>query len=191
MRNGQLDEGIAQYRKALEIDPQFADARYNLGNALARGGRLAEATAEYEKTLEIAPDFAKARCNLGGALCRQGRIAEAIAQWSEVIRSQPDDVMGLNQLARALATSGEASLRDGRRAVEIAQRAATLTGNRDPEILDTLAAAYAEAGRFPEAVRTARKALEMAARRNDQTLAQAIKAKLTRYEAGMPCRDMP
>ncbi len=152
--------------------------------------RLAEATAEYEKTLEIAPDYAKARYNLGGALYQQGRTAEAIAQCSELVRLQPDNVMGLNQLARALATSGEASLRDGRRAVELAQRAARLTGNRDPDILDTLAAAYAEAGRFSEAVQTARQAVELAAQQDKQPLAKSIKARLPLYESQTPYHEM-
>ncbi len=154
-----------------------------------RGGRLAEATAEYEKTLEIAPDYAKARYNLGGALYRQGRIAEAIAQCSELVRLQPDNVMGLNQLARALATNGEASLRDGRRAVELAQRAARLTGNRDPDILDTLAAAYAEAGRFSEAVKSAEQALALATSQNNVALADALRVRIKLYRAESPYHD--
>ncbi len=190
VQNGQLDEGIAQYRKALEIDPRLADVHYNLGIALARGGHLDEAKAEYEKTLQIAPDYAKAHYNLGGALYQQGKIAEAIAHCSEFIRLQPDNVMGLNQVARALATSGEASLRDGRRAVELAQRAATLTDNRDPDILDTLAAAYAEAGRFPEAAQTAHKAMELAAQQDKQPLAKSIKAKLPLYQSQTPYHEM-
>ena len=102
---------------------------------------------------------------------------------------QPKQIGFVNQLAWVLATCAEASVRNGAEAVELAQRAAQLSGGREPAILGTLAAAYAEAGRFPEAVQTARKALELATQQNKQALARSIQAKLPLYQAGTPFRQ--
>ena len=71
----------------------------------------------------------------------------------------------------------------------MARRVARLAGGREPAVLGTLAAAYAEVGRFPEAVQTARKALELATQQNKQALARSIQAKLPLYEAGTPFRE--
>ena len=88
-----------------------------------------------------------------------------------------------------LATSPEASIRDGARAVELAQRASQLSGGQDPMILRTLAAAEAECGRFAEAVRAAQQALPLATARNNSALASALRLEMERYQAGSPFRD--
>ena len=88
-----------------------------------------------------------------------------------------------------MATSPLASLRNGEEAVEIARRADQLSGGREPAILGTLAAAYAEAGRFSEALQTARKALDLAAQQNKQPLAKSIRAQIRLYESGRPYRE--
>ena len=95
----------------------------------------------------------------------------------------------MNNLAWLLATCPEASVRNGAEAVELARRAVQLSGGREPAILGTLAAAYAEAGRFPEAVQTARKALKLATQQNQHATAEAIQAKIPLYEAGTPFRQ--
>jgi Flp pilus assembly protein TadD len=94
-------------------------------------------------------------------------------------------------LAWVLATCPDASLRDGNRAVKLAEQARTLAGTESPQLLDTLAAAYAEAGRFPEAVETARRALDLNAVQNDKPLADAIQVRLTFYEANTPYHEKP
>jgi protein O-mannosyl-transferase len=187
---GRLDEAIVHYRKAIEINPQYGSAFFNLGNAFAGQARWDDAVAAYEGGLKIAPGRLEARVNLGLILYQRGSTAQAIAQWAEVIRSQPDNASALNHLAWALASSPEASVRDGRQAVELAERAAKLTGGNDPNILDTLAATYAEAGRFSDALQTAHTALKSATQQNNGTLAESIKAKMGLYEAGKPFREM-
>ena len=107
-----------------------------------------------------------------------------------MLRARPDDVALLDDTARVLATNPNASIRNGAEAVELAQRAAQLSDRREPAILGTLAAAYAEAGRFSEAVQTARKALDLATEQNKQSLAESLKAKIPLYEAGTPCHEM-
>ena len=91
-----------------------------------------------------------------------------------------------NNLARVLATSSQASLRNGNKAVILARQANQLTGGENPIILSTLAAAYAEAGRFPEAVETAQRALRLAETQSNTTLADAIRSQMKLYQAGLP-----
>ena len=90
------------------------------------------------------------------------RLLKTLADWRQSLRANPDDVAGLNNVAWWLATNPNASIRNGPEAVELAQRAVRLSGGRQPAILSTLAAAYAEAGRFSEAVETAQQALDLA-----------------------------
>ena len=145
----------------------------------ASRGRVAEADAHFRKALEINPDYADARNNLGSLLVAIGKIDEGIAQWETLIRLQPKSVRALNQLAWLLATSPEASVRNGPRAVELAQQALRLAGSREPAVLGTLAAAYAEAGQFSKAAETAQQAVELAASQNNAALADALRANQT------------
>ncbi len=186
---GKLAEAVQEYRTALEIKPNFARAEYNLAVTLGGQGHTAEAIVHYQKALELEPDDADARYYLGGALVQEQRFGEAIAQWSELLRVQPDNTQVLRKLAWLLATSPEASVRDGGRAVALAQRAARLTDDRAPDVLDALAAAYAEAGRFSEAVQTARKALQLAAEQDKPSLVESLRAEIPLYEAGKPFRE--
>ncbi len=106
-----------------------------------------------------------------------------------MLRSQPDDIVLLNETAWTLATNPNASIRDGAEAVELAQRAAQLSKGQEPAVLGTLAAAYAEAGRFPEAVKTAEQALALASSQNSAALADSLRARIKLYQAGSPYRD--
>ncbi len=188
-REGLADEAVVPLRKALRLNPQYAEAHFNLGNALVLQEKLDEAMAEYRTALDLKPDYADARFNLGAVLYRRRRIPEALAQWEELIRRQPDSVTALDRMAWTMATDPEAAVRNGPRAVELAQRAASLTNHEHPGILDTLAAAYAEAGRFAEALQTVRKAIDLAAQHNEPSLAETIKAKIPLYEAGRAFRE--
>jgi len=188
---GRPADAVIQYRKALEINPLYAQARFNMANALLAMAQYDAARAELEKVIEDQPDHAEARYNLGVILYHSGRISEAMHQWSEIVRLQPDNVLALNRLARGLAAGPEASIRDGRRAVALAQRAAERTGNRDPAVLDTLAAAYAEAGRYAEAADTAQKALTLAVQRQNAPLAAGLQERLKLYQSGTPYREPP
>jgi len=185
-RRGRLDEAIAQYQRALTITPNVADVRCNLGNALLQRGRLSEAIAQYQRALVISPTFAKAHCNLGNALLQQGRLNEAITEYQTALAIHPDYLEVQNSLAWVLATCPQALLRNGHQAVELAQRANQLTGGGSPVILCTLAAAYAETGRFPEAEATAQRALQLARAQSNTALANALESQIKLYQAGTP-----
>ena len=186
---GKLAEAIAQFRQVLAIRPNDADVHYNLGVALTNEGCLGEAVEQYRRALEIKPNYTVARQNLDAVLSRRKEILNALSERREMLRVRPNDVVLLNATAWLLATDCDASVRNGAEAVSLAQQAAQISGSREPAILGTLAAAYAEAGRFPEAVQTARKAIELAVQRNDQPLAETLRARLALYEAGKPFRQ--
>ena len=139
--------------------------------------------------MTIKPDFAVAHCDLGTALREQRNFTEAATEWREAIQLQPHPAF-LNQLAWLLATCPEAAVRNGAEAVELAKRAVNLSGGRDPAVLDTLAAAYAEAGRFSDAAGTAQRAAGLAAEQSDTALADAIRGRIERYQARSPYRDL-
>jgi tetratricopeptide (TPR) repeat protein len=185
---GRQEEAIAHLQRAAELMPEEPGYQGDLGAALAGQGRVEEAIPHLEKALQLAPNSAEAHYYMGVADSMRGNVVEAISEWRKAIGIQPDNVPALNRLAQVLASSGQASLRNGAEAVELAQRATNLAGDREPTLLDTLAAAYAEAGRFPEAVETARRALDMAVERRDQRLAEGLRARLVQYEARTPFR---
>jgi len=189
LQKGGLDEAIPHFQKALEVNPQSADAQSNLGIALSQKGRLEEAITHLQKALELNPGQARNHYNLGNAFYLQGKIAEALVQWREGLHIDPNDVPLLTQTAWLLATCPEASIRNGTEAAGLAERALQLSGGQDPETLDTLAAAYAEVGRFAEALQTARRALDLATQQNLRPLTEALKARIALYEAKTPYRE--
>ena len=127
------------------------------GAALAARGQFDEAIAQFRKVLEITPEFVAVRENLEIARSERERVLRGLAQRRALLRLCPTDATLLNDTAWLLATNPNASIRDGAEAVILACRAAELSGSKTPEILGTLAAAYAEAGRFAEAAATAQK----------------------------------
>ncbi|MGD0745856.1 MAG: tetratricopeptide repeat protein, partial [Verrucomicrobiota bacterium] len=185
-QKGNVDEAIIQYQEALQINPDDADAHNNLGLALLKKGNVDEAIAHYQKALQIKPDYGLVHFNLGSALLKKGNMDEAIAQFQKALQINPDYAEARNDLAWVLATCPQASLRNGNQAVALAQRANQLTGGGNPVVLGTLAAAYAEAGRFPDAVATAQRALQLAGTQTNPALADALRSQLKYYQAGMP-----
>ena len=187
--SGQVDEAIIHYRKALEIEPDGAAIAYKLGNALVEKEQVDEAIIYYRKALEILPTFEKAHSGLGNALVRKGRLEEAIAHYETALRIQPTDVVTLANLSWVLATCPDPSLRNGSKAVELAQQAERLTEGKSPDILKILSAAYAEAGRFPEALATARRALGLQDAKARPAYVEEILAQIKLYEASSPLCD--
>jgi tetratricopeptide (TPR) repeat protein len=188
---GQWDEAIEEYFQALKFRPDDADLRGSLGMLLDRKGRVNEAIEQFSKAVEIQPENAGAHHNLGVALRRDGRLEEAISELSRTLEIKPDDVLAMNILAFTLATSRDAHQRNGARAAELAQKANELTGGGDPTILCTLAAAYAEAGRFSEAVETAQRAIHVTEAQGNATASKLLEDDVKLYQAGEPLRDGP
>jgi tetratricopeptide (TPR) repeat protein len=181
-REGRMEEAIDHFRAALQIEPTSEAAHDNLGNALFQTGRLDEAIAQYRAVLQINPANANAENNLGSALLRQGNAAEAIQHFKKALDLKPGNVAILNNLASVLATAPQPSLRDGAKAVQFAMQARKAGGD-NPNLLRTLAAAYAQAGKYQDAVQTAQDALRLA---QTAELADTLRRDIKLYETGHP-----
>jgi tetratricopeptide (TPR) repeat protein len=188
-QSGRLDEAVAQYQQAVRIDPEYVEAHYNLGNLLQQAGRVDDAIAHFQKALQINPGFVPAYNNLAVALRRKGRVEEAITQYQKALQLKPDQLYVLDNLAWLLATTPDASLRDGAKAAALAARASQLSGGGDSKALCALAAAYAEEGSCGLAASTARRALELAIGQKNSALAAELQKEIQLYEADKPVRD--
>jgi len=161
VRLGRAPEALPSLREAIAIDPNDAMSYYNLGQALQASGDRAAAIAAYEQAIVLQPEWVMAHHNAGVVHLEQGNWSAARAAFTAALAQDPEHVGSLNNLAWLLATAPDAAARDGNAAVRAARHAARLTGERDPQILDTLAAALAEAGDFAAADTTLGRALAL------------------------------
>jgi tetratricopeptide (TPR) repeat protein len=190
-RKGQIDGAISQYRETIQLKPDFADAHGNLAKLLATQGKLDEAVKEYQRTLELVPDSAQAHYKFGQALQGQRNFEAAMKEYQKALDLAPQHLPAHLGLAWLLATCPDNSLRNGKKAVELAEQAGVISGTESSQQLDTLAAAYAEAGRFSEAVETVTRALNLTTTNNDNTLVDVLTTRLKLYEANSPYHEKP
>ena len=188
---GRTTEALKYFQKAIELKHDSAKTHFNLATLFVARGQLDEAIKHYQQALELMPDFTRARYQFGLVLQTRGKFAEAVAQFEKILELDPKHIASQNNLAWLLATCPDNSVRNGNKAVELAQQAVQLSRGRSPEILDTLAAAYAEAGRFPEAIETARQASDLSTALNNKPLAEAIQTQLHFYETNSPYHEKP
>jgi tetratricopeptide (TPR) repeat protein len=192
LKTGRVDDAINAFQRAVELEPGDAAFEGDLGNAWLQKGRVDEAVANFQKSLTIEPDNYDVHNNLGVVLFHEGRLDEAIPHILKALELRPDSVPARNNLAGiawALAASPDDSVRNGAKAVELAKEADRLSGGTDPVISCVLAGAFAEAGRFPEAVATAQRSLQLASAQSNTRLAAAVEQQLAFYQAGRPFRD--
>lgn len=190
LREGDPERASEILAEAERLDPTVA-TRINLGIARIRAGRPGEAIAPLRAATTTDPGNAKAHAAIGRALAGTGDDRGAVAAYREARRLAPDAVNPMRRLARALATSPDDAVRDGAEAIRLAEHVVFALRKTSPEALDTLAAAYAEAGRFDDAVRTARRAIAVADRRGDDALAAEIGERLELYARNRPFRAAP
>ena len=189
LEKGQLDDAISKLQAAIDLRPENAPAHDNLAKALLKKGQVAEAMVHYRKFLEIEPENVEARNTLGTALIQQGLVKEAIDQWQDALALQPDNGNAASNLAWVFATCPEDSIRDGARAVELGEKALRISGGKIPMIYRVLAAAYAESGRFADAIETAQRGAELATTQGNPTLAAEVENNVVLYQSGRPLRD--
>ena len=150
-------------------------------------GQLDEAIAHYKKTLESEPANADVYNNLGLVLLQQGQVEEAIADYQKALEINPQFVQARANLAWALATSPQTPLLSAV-AVKLAQQANQMTGGTNPAILQILAAAYAQNGKFSEAIETGQRSWQLATDQNKTALAEALRTELDLYQKNSPYR---
>ena len=201
-----FDGAISEFQETVNLQPDFDGAQVNLGVALLKKGLTDEAISQFQEAINRKPDDGNAHFNLGVAFSNEGRLDEAISHYQEAIRINPNDAdaksnlardselkkamnlaaadpAALNNLAWRLATSPAAGLRNGTLAVKLAEHACELTQYRVTVMVGTLAAAYAEAGRFDEAVATGQKACALASEFGEADLLQRNQELVALYQA--------
>ncbi|MCP3977950.1 MAG: tetratricopeptide repeat protein [bacterium] len=186
---GDLPSAIEHFRLALSLGPAEPSTHNNLGLALFLQGETAAAIREFREALRLDPTDDDVHYDLGLALHEVGRLTDALASYRTALSLRPDALGPMTELAWILATDPDAKTRVPDEALRLARRAAELTGNRDATILDTLAAAYADAAQFDRAVITAEKALEAAILERNRTLAHHISRRLPLYREHRPYRE--
>ncbi|MBX3414085.1 MAG: tetratricopeptide repeat protein [Pirellulales bacterium] len=182
-------EAIEAYRAALELDPRDALSLSGRALALAQLGKLQEAMRDFRAALEQNDTLVDAHFFLGQCLVATGQPAAGAAEYRRALELNPHSAAIANNLAWLLATHPDDSLRDGAEAVRLAELAQQRSTQDDPGVLDTLAAAYAEAGRFDDAVRTMQRVIEIAGQRVDQATRAGMEQRLKLYQSQRPYRD--
>ena len=185
---GKTEEAIAHARIAAEIRPANAGVYGEVPVGL-EGKALDEAILFWSARVENEPNNIGARNTFGVLLVQKHQTRAAVEQWEAALVLNPNDGNAQSNLAWVFATAPDASLRNGTRAVELAERALKLAGGINPILYRTLAAAYAESGRFDDAIATAERGREFAEREGNRELADEFVAVLDRYRQHQPMRD--
>jgi len=189
LAQGRVAEALDQFDLHVHLTPNDATAQFNFGRVLLDNGLAEDAIPHLQKALQINPNAPDCACALGSAFLQMGRAREAIGQYQKALQLRPDSMSAGANLAWILASNPDPSLRDGARAVALALRADQLAGGQNPIILGTLAAAYAEVGKFSQAAATAQRALQLAGPRTNSPAAAALRAQIALYQSGSPFRD--
>ena len=192
-------DSISLWEHALAVTRDNQTAHQNLAAALWTKGRIAEshvhsraaAIAHARTTLRDYPFDIATHNDLGVLLVQNGDVRGGIEQWEISLQLNPDDGNALNNLAWVLATYPEDSIRDGKLAVELAEKATRLPGGNVPIVLRTLAAAYAESGDFSKAIGTAQRAIDLATAQNNTSLSATLRHEIELYQVRTPYRESP
>jgi spermidine synthase len=172
----------------LQLNPTYPEAHNKIGFALQLAGKPDEAIKYLNEGLKINKDQ-ETYANLGSAYIQVGKYDLAIQNLTKAIELKPDNIDVLNKLAWLFAAVDNTSIHDAQKAVEFARRGCELTDYKDPMLLDTLAVAYAAAGRFDEAKATAEKALNIAKKTGRENLAVEIQERIKLYQANQQYRQ--
>lgn len=189
-----LDQGdaasaAAHLRQAIELEPELAGAHEGLGEVKLARRDPETAIVHLEKAISLGRKTPHTYRSVAHAYTMTGQLPKAVTAFEHVVQLQPSDVAALASLANILATCPDPSVRDGQRAVEAARKASDLMSGRRPELLNTLAAAYAESGDFDAAIRTATRALELSSQ--DPRRSAEIQRRLELYKRRQPFRMGP
>ena len=185
---GQFEQARSAFRKSVQLNPGFRDGHVNLGNALTALGRFEQAL-EYFMIADGLKSDPGVRENMADVLIQLDRPGEAMEHYRGALKLKRGQPEVMAKLAWLLATSPVDALRSATQAVALAERARHLTGGSSFSVLRSLAAAYAEAGRFNKAVVTARRAIDVAAEKGRPDVEGSLRAQLERYESHLPFRD--
>jgi tetratricopeptide (TPR) repeat protein len=183
---GDYDGAAADLTEVVGQHPEDVAARVMRGQVYGRQARWEEALADFSEALRVQPSDARVYQGRAHVHGHRGAYTEQLADLESARRLAPEDPVVLNSLAWLRATCPVDALRDGPEALRLAEQAYERTGGQLFFIVDTLAAAYAECGRFDEAARFEEQAVAMA---GTDEVRERYRARLAMYQAGKPCRD--
>ena len=189
LQQGKLAEGVAHLREAVKLKPDNLQSKYNLALGLNRQEQWAEAESLFALTVPDSLSDARAHQQFALALAHNQKKREAMVEYARALLLQPDFSEALDGLSWILATSTTDELRNGAEAVRMAELACELTGKKDAAKLKTLAAAYAEVGRFPDAVTTVQQAKEAAKNMPGRVETPELQSMLESFQASKPWRE--
>jgi Flp pilus assembly protein TadD len=189
MEQKKFAEAADQLALALQLSTNSSKACAMLGVVLVEVGKPEAAVGRLSEAMRMDPTNADIRCYAAMALDRSGRVQEAVAQYREALRLNPRLPAALNNLAWILASNPNPEIRNGQEAVLLAEQACRLNWYRDPALLGTLGAAYAEAGRFDEAVEMANRAAALATAAGNRELAEKSRTRAELFRSRQPWRE--
>jgi len=186
---GRYNEAVSYLTKAIRISPTNFNARNNLGKVYLKQGKLNEAKACFDELIKQKQDSPQGYVNLAIAYYQQGKYDLAMQNCAKAEQLELNNAEVFNNIAWIFATVGDLSANDANRAIGYARRACELTAYNDANDMDTLAVAYAAAGKFQDAITTAEKALNIAKTTGQENTAREIQSRLELYKAGKPYRE--
>jgi Flp pilus assembly protein TadD len=175
---GHPEDAIVNWRKSLALDPSNAKAEMEMGVVLVQKGEVQEGLDHLRKSVDLAPDVADTHNALGWELGKAGQLAEGIEQLQKAVALSPDSAMCYSNLGYVLGLQG-----DFARAVPAFEKAVELSQGKEPQFLAALADGYSRTGRFPEAIQTAGRALDLAHQAHDVGLEKKLRDDIGRYES--------
>ena len=188
-QKGRLEDAASNFWQAISYRPDYPDAHYNLGVLRFKKGDYDGAIEQFRTTLSISPNDPGTNAMLGNALVQKGLLREAAGHYQKALESEPESQLALNNLAWLLAAGPDDSLRDGKTAVELALKLNQVTRRNNPFYIRTLAAAYAEAGEFENAIEAGQSASGLAHVQGQHALAAQIQEETDLYRQHRPLRD--
>jgi Flp pilus assembly protein TadD len=189
LAEGRVGEALDQFQAQVNLQPADFKAQNNMGTILLQNGLAADAIPYLQKAIAINPIDADPHYLLGNALFRTRKIQDSISQYEQAVHLSPQHIQARNDLAWILACDPNPAVRNGTRAVELASRANQLSGGQNPVVIGTLAAAYAEAGRFSDAIAAEKRACQIAQTQTNKALADVLEKRMGLYQAGSPNRN--
>ncbi len=190
-RLARTEEAIPEYMAALRLDPDHVLSLVHLGEAFRAEGKISESEGLLRRAVETAPADPEARRSLAVTLILSGDVEEAIEHYAAILRAEPADLDALVNIAWIRATHVEEAARDAAVAVEMAERARAAAPEPVAVIEATAAAAYAEAGRFADAVAAGERAVALARGAGEQDAAARYVEQLEEYRRGRPFHFAP
>jgi len=186
---GRTEEAMREFQIALQLAPDSAATHANFANLLAKQHARDEAMAQYSEALRLNPGFVEAHYHIASLLREEGRTEDATAHYMAALQIKANYVPAMVSLAWIYATDrGKAATQNAAEAVRLAEQACRISGCKESGELDTLAATYANAGRFEEAIKTGEAAFSIAKAAGENDLANSIRARIDLYKKGSPFR---